>query len=120
MPVINRVQKRKRLHVRIRKTVRGTAERPRLCVHFSGRHIYSQLVDDDAGKTLAAVSTQEAAFKGPKTMANSATAERVGTLLAERGMAKKIEAVVFDRGGFKYHGKVRALADAARAKGLKF
>ncbi|MFQ3577787.1 MAG: 50S ribosomal protein L18 [Verrucomicrobiia bacterium] len=120
MPVFNRRKKRVRLHERIRKTVKGTADRPRLSVHFSGRHIYGQLIDDVAGRTIAAVSTQEAEFRGGVAKANKATAERLGALLAERGLAKRVEMVVFDRGGFKYHGKVAALADAARAKGLKF
>jgi large subunit ribosomal protein L18 len=94
---------------------------PRLAVHFSGRHIYAQVIDDSVGKTLAAASTLERDVKGKgRTNANVAMAEKVGALLAERITEKKIKAVVFDRGGLSYHGKVKALADAARAGGLEF
>ena len=99
----------------------GTAQRPRLSVHFSGKHVYAQVIDDDAGLTLAAASTAERALVGKdKAAANRAAAEQVGKAIAERLLAKKLERVVFDRGGFLYHGKVKALADAARAGGLKF
>jgi large subunit ribosomal protein L18 len=112
---------RERVHRRIRKKVEGTAQRPRLSVHFSGRHVYAQLVDDHAGKTLAAASSLESTGAGKgKVAANRANAEAVGKAIAERSLARKIETVVFDRGGFLYHGKVKALADAARAGGLKF
>lgn len=108
-------------HARIRKKVAGTPERPRLAVHFSGRHITAQVIDDTAGRTLVSVNTTEPALRSqPATRANVATAEKVGRLIAERGLAKNIRKVVFDRGGFKYHGKVKALADAARAAGLEF
>jgi large subunit ribosomal protein L18 len=118
MATIDRVRVR---HKRIRKRLSGTTERPRLAVHFSGRHIYAQVIDDSAGKTLVAASTAEEALKGNRlTNANVAMAEKVGALLAERTLEKKIKAVVFDRGGLTYHGKVKALADAARAAGLKF
>jgi len=101
--------------------VRGTSERPRLAVHFSGKNIYAQVVDDAAGKTLASASTTEKAFRADKaTRANKVTAEKIGSLVAERSKAKKIAKVVFDRGGFQYHGKVKALADAARGSGLDF
>ena len=99
----------------------GTAERPRLSVHFSGKHVYAQVIDDDAGRTLAAASTAERSLAGKdKAAANKTTAEQVGKAIAERLLAKNLERVVFDRGGFLYHGKVKALADAARASGLKF
>jgi large subunit ribosomal protein L18 len=112
---------RERVHRRIRKKVEGTAQRPRLSIHFSGKHVYAQLVDDHARKTLAAASTQERALAGKnKVAANRANAEAVGKAIAERSLAKKIDTVVFDRGGFLYHGNVKALADAARAVGLKF
>jgi len=112
---------RKLRHVRLRKKVAGTAERPRLAVHFSGQHITAQVIDDLAGITLASVNTTEESFrKDPSSRANVATATKVGKLIAERGLAKKIEKVVFDRGGFMYHGKVKALADAAREGGLQF
>jgi len=118
---INRKTVRDRIHKRIRKKVTGTAARPRLCVHFSGKHVYAQVVDDDAGKTLIAAATTEKAMLGKnKSASNRASAEVVGKTLAERAKAKKIDNVVFDRGGFIYHGKVKALADAAREGGLKF
>jgi large subunit ribosomal protein L18 len=108
-------------HERIRKRVQGTTARPRLSVHFSGKNIYAQVIDDDLGKTIAAVSTTEKDFKGAKaSRANKATAEKVGKLVAERSKSKKVSKVVFDRGGFLYHGKVKALADAAREGGLEF
>ena len=118
---INRKTVRDRIHKRIRKKVTGTAARPRLCVHFSGKHVYAQVVDDDAGETLIAAATTEKAVLGKnKSASNRASAEVVGKTLAERAKAKKIDNVVFDRGGFIYHGKVKALADAAREGGLKF
>ena len=99
----------------------GTAQRPRLAVHFSGKHVYAQVIDDDAGRTLAAASTRERSLLGEKKVAaNQAAAELIGKTIAERLLAKKLERVVFDRGGFFYHGKVKALADAARTTGLKF
>jgi large subunit ribosomal protein L18 len=108
-------------HRRIRKRVQGTTARPRLSVHFSGKNIYAQVINDEDGKTIVAVSTTEKEFKGDKNMhANKATAEKVGKLVAERSKGKKITRVVFDRGGFLYHGKVKALADAAREGGLEF
>ncbi len=112
---------RHRIHTRIRKRVSGTAERPRLAVHFSGKHCYAQVIDDDAGRTLAAAGTTEEniASQG-KAGANRASAEKVGKAVAERLLAKNVDKVIFDRGGFQYHGKVKALADAAREGGLKF
>jgi large subunit ribosomal protein L18 len=112
---------RQRVHQRIRKKVAGTAERPRLAVHFSGKHVYAQVIDDDTGRTLAAASTTERSLlREKKLAANQAAAELIGKAIAERSLAKKLERVVFDRGGFMYHGKVKALAEAARATGLKF
>jgi large subunit ribosomal protein L18 len=116
----NRKATRQRIHQRIRKKVSGTAERPRLAVHFSARHVYAQVIDDDAGKTLAAVSTLQKELAGKKAAANRESAERVGKAIAEKLLAKKVENVVFDRGGYIFHGKVKALADAAREGGLKF
>ena len=108
-------------HQRLRKKVSGTPSRPRLSVHFSGQHIYAQVIDDTAGTTIAAVNTTEADFRGDKsTRPNVATATRVGKLVAERARSKNVGAVVFDRGGYIYHGKVKALADAAREGGLQF
>jgi len=118
METIDRIKIR---HTRIRRRVTGTTERPRLAVHFSGQHIYVQVIDDSSGKTVTAASTVEPGVKGKRrTNANVATAEKVGTLVAQRSLEKNIKAVVFDRGGFTYHGKVKALADAARAGGLEF
>jgi large subunit ribosomal protein L18 len=116
----NRKAIRQRIHQRIRKKVSGTAERPRLTVYFSGHHVYAQVIDDDAGKTLAAVSTLQKELAGKKAAANRETAGRVGKAIAEKLLAKKVENVVFDRGGYIFHGKVKALADAAREGGLKF
>lgn len=108
-------------HQRIRKRVTGTPARPRLAVHFSGQHIYAQVIDDTVGQTLAAASTIEKSFREDKaSRANRVTAEKIGKLVAERSVNKQITKVVFDRGGFIYHGKVKALADAARAGGLEF
>ena len=121
MPKADRRIIRNRIHKRIRKKISGTTERPRLSVFFSGRHVYAQVIEDAAGHTLAAVNTTEADLRSDKgTRANVSTAEKVGTLVAERAKAKGITRVVFDRGGAQYHGKVKALADAARAGGLDF
>jgi large subunit ribosomal protein L18 len=107
---------RARRHFRLRKRVRGSAARPRLVVTRSSRHLYAQIVDDAKGVTLAAASTYKLAADGDKT----ARARRVGELLAERGKAAGVSTVVFDRGGNAYHGRIAALADAARAGGLEF
>ena len=108
-------------HLRLRKKVAGTPERPRLAVHFSGKNIYAQVIDDEAGKTLASANTTEKDLRGTKApRANVETAIKVGKTVAERAKAKSIQRVVFDRGGFIYHGKVKALADAAREGGLQF
>lgn len=110
---------RTRRHYRLRKKVSGTPERPRLVVNRSSRHIHAQIVDDLAGRTLAAASTIEAdvrAVEGDK----KARSAKVGQLLAERAKAAGIDAVVFDRGGNKYHGRIASLADAAREGGLEF
>ena len=107
-------------HQRIRKVVSGTPERPRLAVHFSGKHIYAQVIDDSAGRTVASANTTEAGIRAQKPHANAATATTIGKLVAERAKAQSVNKVVFDRGGFIYHGKVKALADAAREGGLQF
>jgi large subunit ribosomal protein L18 len=117
MATINRKEIRKRIHTRIRRKVRGTAERPRLAVNFSNRNVFAQVIDDDKGQTLCSASTL---VKGGLSRANVETATKIGELIAERAQALGVSAVVFDRGGFIFHGKVKALADAARAKGLKF
>jgi large subunit ribosomal protein L18 len=106
-------------HTRVRKKVAGTSERPRLAVHFSGRNITAQVIDDQAGVTIVSANTTEKELKS-KAAANVANAVEIGKLVAERGAAKNIRKVVFDRGGYKYHGKVKALADAAREAGFEF
>ncbi len=109
---------RVRRHFRVRKRVTGTAERPRMAVFRSNRYIYVQVIDDVSGRTLAAASSQETALRG-KTL-TVATSSEVGKLIATRAKAAGVTAVVFDRGGFAYHGRLKALADAAREEGLKF
>jgi large subunit ribosomal protein L18 len=112
---------RQRLHDRIRKKIRGTPARPRLAVFRSQGHIYAQVIDDDAGRTLCAASSLDKDVRGAsKKGGNVAAAKSVGTLIAARAKDKGIAAVVFDRGGFQYHGRIKALADAARESGLKF
>ncbi len=116
-----RVEARERIHRRIRRKVVGTAERPRLAVRRTLRYIYVQLIDDAAGRTLAhASSREESVLSGKKSAANMSAAVAVGALIAQRAKDKGIDAVVFDRGGHLYHGNVKALADSAREKGLKF
>jgi large subunit ribosomal protein L18 len=110
---------RLRRHNRLRKRVAGTAERPRLVVKRSSRHVHVQLVDDTAGHTLASASTMDAALRGAEGD-KTALARRVGTLIAERATAAGITAVVFDRGGNRYAGRIAALADGAREGGLDF
>lgn len=118
MSKINRKKARAVVHRRIRKKVAGTPERPRLAVHFSNQNVYAQLIDDKASKTLASASTAEKSVT--VAGANVASATEVGKLIAERAQAAKVSEVVFDRGGHLFHGKVKALADAAREAGLKF
>ena len=112
-------QQRARRHARVRRKVVGTAERPRLTVFRSNRNISVQLVDDDAGRTLASASTLEPALRGGDG-GNKDGATKVGALLAERAKAVGVTSVVFDRGGYRYHGRVAAVADAARQAGLEF
>jgi large subunit ribosomal protein L18 len=114
-------QARLKRQVRVRKKVLGTAQRPRLNVFKSARHIYAQLVDDAAGTTLAAVSTlAEEVASGVKYTGNIEAASKVGAEIAKKALAKDITTVVFDRNGFLYHGRVKALAEAARENGLIF
>ena len=117
---ISKNQTRQRVHSRIRKKVLGTAERPRLSVYRSLNHIYVQVIDDLKGATLVAASSAEGKKADRKTGGNLASAKSVGKAIAERAKSKGIEKVVFDRGGYIYHGRVKALADAAREAGLKF
>ncbi|HWB83090.1 MAG TPA: 50S ribosomal protein L18 [Bryobacteraceae bacterium] len=114
---IKKKEIRERIHSRIRRKLRGTTERPRLAVFRSVAHIYAQVIDDAEGKTLVSASSVD---QGGKTGGNVAAAKTIGKLIAERAKEKGITKVVFDRGGFQYHGRVKALADAAREAGLEF
>jgi large subunit ribosomal protein L18 len=111
-------EQRRRRHRRVRKKLMGTAERPRLAVFRSSKHIYVQAIDDLAGRTLASASTMEASLRGGSTATVDA-AKQVGKLLGERAKAAGIDRAVFDRGGFRYHGRVAAVADGAREAGLE-
>ena len=120
--MINKVSKnvsREKRHLRIRQTLKGTAEKPRLSVFRSNSQIYAQIIDDATGKTLCSASSLDKELKLANG-SNVAAATEVGTLVAKRALALNIETVVFDRGGYLFHGRVKALADAARAAGLKF
>lgn len=114
----DRKMERTRRHLRVRRKISGTAERPRLCVYRSNTNIYVQIIDDVEGKTLVQASTLDKEVKTKH--ANKEAAKEVGTLIAKRAADKKIENVVFDRGGYIYHGVVKELAEAAREGGLKF
>lgn len=116
----NSQKARQRRHFRVRKKVSGSSERPRLVVSRSSRHLFVQIVDDSIGQTIVSASTMEDALRKDSTSDKSAKARIVGKEVAERAKAKGITSVVFDRGGSKYHGRVAALADAARAAGLEF
>lgn len=112
---------REKRHYKIRRYIKGTADRPRLAVFRSNSHIYAQVIDDNAGHTLAAASTMEKSLAaGLKSTADVEAAKAVGAAVAKKAMEKGITSVVFDRGGYIYHGKVKALADAAREAGLQF
>ena len=112
---------RKRRHTRVRAKIAGTASRPRLCVFRSLNHIYAQVINDEQGHTLVTASTLDPDIKsGADSQAKSAKAGLVGSLVAKRALSEGIKEVVFDRGGYKYHGRVKALAEAARQAGLKF
>lgn len=116
-----KVAARLRRKKRYSSKVRGTAERPRLCVFKSSQHIYAQLIDDAQGNTLAAVSSQSGELRGrERGKGKLETAKMVGSLLAEKAKEKRVNKVVFDRNGFLYHGRIKALAEAAREKGLDF
>jgi len=117
----DRKKLRRRRHLRVRKKVFGTPERPRLCVFRSNKHIYAQIIDDTVGRTLVAASTldKDLRDKLEKTW-NKEAAREVGRLIGKRALEKGITTVVFDRGGYKYHGRVKELADGAREAGLKF
>lgn len=118
MSLYLRKQARAKVRRRIRKKISGTAERPRLAIHFSNQNVYAQIIDDVTGRTLAAASTLD---KGVESKgSNKDTAAKVGEAVAKKAKDANIETVVFDRGGFQFHGKVKALADAAREAGLNF
>ncbi|MEO7649027.1 MAG: 50S ribosomal protein L18 [Bryobacteraceae bacterium] len=116
---ISKDEIRTRIHTRIRRKVKGTGARPRLAVFRSLLHIYAQVIDDVKGETLAAASSSEKS-SGVKNGGNVAGAKEIGKLVAERAKVKGIQKVVFDRGGYLYHGRIKALADAAREAGLEF
>lgn len=119
--MIRKIEKkeiRNRIHARIRRKLRGTTERPRLAVFRSVAHIYAQVIDDSAGSTLVSASSVDK--DGKTNGGNVAAAKAIGKLVAERAKEKGIQRVVFDRGGYQYHGRIKALADAARAAGLEF
>jgi len=115
-------ERRERAHLRVRSRVRGTAERPRLAVYKSLKYIYAQVIDDQQGTTLVAATSADPAIKSQlsRSAATQEAAKLVGQVVAERAKAKGIERVVFDRGGYIYHGNVKAVAEAAREKGLQF
>ena len=121
---LSRAQALDKRHRRVRTKVRGTSQRPRLCVHKTLKHLYAQVIDDTAGRTLCFITTNTKAIKADagerKGFANMAMAKQLGTQLADAARGKGVEAVVFDRGGYRYHGVVKAFADAARQGGLKF
>jgi len=112
-------EKRQRRHKKVRAKIRGNFQRPRLCVFRSLNHIYAQIIDDEKGKVLASVSDLKMA-KAKNRESKTERAKKVGKLIAQKAKEKKIEKVVFDRAGYKYHGRVKALAEAARQGGLKF
>ncbi|MDR3092144.1 MAG: 50S ribosomal protein L18 [Clostridiales bacterium] len=117
----SRKEARVKRHYRLRNKISGTSDCPRLCVFRSSRHIYAQIIDDTAGNTIAAASTMEKAVSAAlKNTFNIEAAKAVGAAVAQKAAAKGVKAVVFDRGGYLYHGKVKALADSARAAGLEF
>ena len=116
-----RRQARQKRQTRVRRKVTGTADRPRLCVFRSAKHIYAQIIEDSTGKTLTTASTLAAEIaEGQKFTGNSEAAKAVGTAIARKALEKNITAVVFDRNGFLFHGRVKALAEAAREAGLSF
>ncbi|MBR2633687.1 MAG: 50S ribosomal protein L18 [Lentisphaeria bacterium] len=120
MSVFDRKSQRMRRHTRIRKKVSGTAERPRFCVSITTNHIYCQFIDDVTGRTLANTSSLSAQFKAENARPNMDGAALLGKLAAEAAIAANVTEVVFDRSGYKYHGRIKAIAEAARANGLKF
>jgi large subunit ribosomal protein L18 len=118
---IDRSSERRRIHMRIRHKISGNSNRPRLCVYRSSKYVYAQIIDDAQGVTLVAASTAEKEVRGDLKQAGNIQASKlVGKAIAERAKAKGIKTVVFDRGGYLYHGRIKAVAEAARESGLKF
>lgn len=115
-----KIEQKKKRQFRIRKKVTGTAERPRLCVFRSLNHVYAQIIDDTKGHTIASASTKDKETQVSGHRGNVAAAKAVGLMVGKRALEKGVKQVVFDRGGYKYHGRVKALADAAREAGLDF
>ncbi len=120
MAKLNKHQTRKRRHRSLRNRLSGTPSRPRLCVHASNKHVRAQLVDDSSGKTIVAASTLDKELRANGSRGNTAGGQAVGKLMAERALKQNYQSVVFDRGGFRYHGVVKAVAEAAREGGLNF
>ena len=120
MSKITKKEALKMRHARLRRKLAGTAERPRLSVCRTGAHIYAQIIDDDLGCTLVSASTVEKEMRAQKLAANMKSATIIGKAIADRALAKGLKAVVFDRGGFPFHGCIKAVADAAREAGLEF
>jgi large subunit ribosomal protein L18 len=120
IPEISKDKVRRRVHQRIRQRMSGSAERPRLNVYRSLNHIYAQVIDDSTGKTIASASTVQGNKGSKKTGGNVARAKEIGKTIAQRAQEKGVKRVVFDRGGYLYHGRIKALADAAREAGLEF
>ncbi len=116
---LSKSEKRNRIHLRIRKTISGTAERPRLCVYRSNKEIYAQIIDDLSGQTLGAASSRDKGIAG-SDVNKSEVAKLVGKAIAEKAVKSGVDSVVFDRGGYLYHGRVKQLAEGAREGGLKF
>jgi large subunit ribosomal protein L18 len=118
---LSREAHRRRIHVRMRKRIAGTAERPRLAIHRSTKHIRAQVIDDHTARTIVSASSLDKEVRSLiKGGGNIAASKMVGKIIAERARAKGVDKVVFDRGGYQYHGRVQALAEAAREAGLKF
>jgi len=120
IPEISKDKVRRRVHQRIRQRMSGSGERPRLNIYRSLNHIYAQVIDDGTGKTIASASTVQGKKGSRKTGGNVATAKEIGKAIAQRAQEKGVKKVVFDRGGYLYHGRIKALADAAREAGLEF
>jgi large subunit ribosomal protein L18 len=117
---LSKLDRRNRIRQRIRKIISGTAQKPRLSIFRSNKEIYAQIIDDVAGKTLVAASSRDKEIDAAAAATKIATAQEVGKLLASRAQKAGIENIIFDRGGYLYHGRVKALADGARESGLKF